>query len=125
MIVSDEDGGGVETDRLAEELADTDDSGVERADVDGVLLEYVVLGVENQCDEVLLFVGTHFEHEQVGRVGGRLDHGLFGWLGDLQSAAKLERRLEAGGAGGADALDRRKVGHGQTGQAGQVVIGRE
>ena len=85
----------------------------------------MVLRVQDDDLEVFLLQGHHVHHQEVGSVGGRLDLRLLLRHGDLQPAADLEGGLEAGGAGGADALNGDELLPRQLRQAEEAFVGGE
>ena len=122
VVVGDDDRGGVLFERFLEDLAHAHGRGVDRADVDGVMAQDVVLCGERYDLEVLLLEVAHLQQEQVGDVGGGGDlRALFG-RGEQEPAADFERGLDLGGFGFAHTVDVAEFFKGQPLQAGPAAV---
>jgi hypothetical protein len=109
VVVSDQNGGGVGSDRRAKYLGDTDERAVQGAVVKiDRLADDPVAGVQEQDHKVFLLKMLHPVQQESGGVVGRLDHGLVVRPGDAQATSELKRRPESsrrGGPGASHLLD--------------------
>jgi hypothetical protein len=94
VVVRDNEGGAVLPQRIAKNLADADEAGVEGADVHRGDGQHVVLGVEEDEAQLLLLQKGHLGHQELGRVGWGANLWPVGGRGDEKPPAQPEGGLQ-------------------------------